>query len=133
MPQQWGLLDIIHQLESSGGTNPKARIANEVGALGDYQMRPAAFKDIQRMFPERWKRKKFEEVMLGQDAREAAGDYLEFLSVSLANDYGIAPNADALLGAYHSGPGNLKKLGPAGLDYMNKGLDMMAQKVQERY
>ena len=124
-PVQQGMtniLDIIFELESSSGANKKAYTPNNVGALGGYQLRPDAFKDIQRVFPEKWAKKSFKTVAKNDlIARKAASDYVNVIQMHLSNN-NIAPTMDALLAGYHSGMGNVVKgnIGKEGLNYLKK-------------
>lgn len=116
------ILDIIFELESSSGTSKKAYTPNKEGALGGYQLKPGAFLDIQRVFPERWAKKKFGTVAKNDMlAREAAGDYIKVIGMEFSR-FNLAPTMEALLAGYHSGMGNVLKgnIGQKGLDYVAK-------------
>lgn len=113
------LLDSIFMLESSEGRNKRAYRTNSVGALGGYQLTPAAFAEIQKLKPQ-WKGQRFDVVARNDAlAREAASDYLFVLTKQLENK-GIPLNNANLLAAYHSGAGNVRKgLGPYGRKYVS--------------
>ena len=121
-PGMTNILDIIFELESTSGTNKKAYVPNEEGALGGYQLKPGAFEDIQRVFPERWAKQKFNAVAKNDVlAREAASDYLQVIKMHYGNN-NLAPTVEALLAGYHSGMGNVVKgnIGEKGLEYIEK-------------
>ena len=116
------LLDMIFQLESSSGTDPKRLVENEEGALGSYQLKRGAIKDIQRVYKSKWAGKSFRDIALDDDlARQAANDYLSVIRMHLQNNR-VAPTLPALLAGYHSGMGNTVagNIGTKGLDYLSK-------------
>ena len=122
-PNYLNILDTIYELESSAGTNKAAYKENTQGALGGYQLKRGAIKDIQRVFPSKWKGKSFTDITMKDDvAREAASDYLKVISMHLINK-GMTPTMDALLASYHSGMGTVGKgrgLGEEGIEYLEK-------------
>jgi len=127
------ILDLIHQLESSGGKDKRAKVSNWAGALGEYQLTPVAFKDLQDKLPEKWRGYTFAEVALDSKlAREAAGDYVNLITNYLLN-YGIAPTRDAVLAAYHSGAKTVAKgkLGPEGLRYLERARALTGSPPEE--
>lgn len=124
------LLDIIFHLESSSGKNRKAYVPNAVGALGGYQITQPAFKDIQKAHPDFWGKLNFKDVALDDTlARKAASDILSINSQYLSK-MGVAPSEDSLLGAYHSGAGNVASntMGPFGRRYVETGMNLLMEK-----
>lgn len=111
-------LNVIYELESSSGRNRKAYTPNQYGAVGGYQLTPAAFTDVQRFKPSVWGKMKFNDVAVNDAlAREAARDYIDVLGRQL-RALDIVPTVDNLLAAYHSGAGNVGRLGPEGRNYV---------------
>ena len=122
MAQPVSILDLIYELESSSGKNPKAYKPNEYGALGGYQLRPGAFADLRRAHPKKWGAQKFENVAMNDGlARQAANDYIQLISQYLVQQ-NVVPTRDALLAGYHSGMGNTARgtIGPKGMKYLSR-------------
>ena len=118
-PQTSGLLDAIKAKESSGGTDPRARVLGPKGALGNFQLTASLYKDIQRDFPE-FKSISFEEAALTEGLdRQVAEAGLQSITRNLASE-GVASTPDAVIQAYHSGAGNVRRgtIGPEGKDYL---------------
>jgi len=121
------ILDVIYALESSSGTNKKAYVENEVGALGGYQIRRSTYKDIQRINKDRWGKIDFETVA-GDDrlSRLAANDYVNWIE-KYYTDRDISPSVENILLGYHSGVGNVRKgnIGKEGKNYIKRAHDIM--------
>jgi hypothetical protein len=114
-------LDAIKQLESSGGTNPAARKPNKYGALGNYQITPALYTDIQAHYPQ-FKDVPFERAALEEGLdRQVANAGLDVIEKQLTS-LGVDPTYPNIALAYHSGVGNVKKgkIGSQGLQYVTK-------------
>lgn len=122
MSNDMDILDVIFNLESSAGTNKRAYKSNKYGALGGYQIRPDAYKDVQRVFKSKWEGKDFNSVGMSNElSREAASDYLKVISMFYKNNK-IPITEDNLLLGYHSGMGNVAKgnIGKDGVGYIAK-------------
>lgn len=128
------LLDLIFEIESSGGRDKSAYVPNpKSGALGGYQMKVAAFQDIQKLYPKKWKGKSFKDTMLNDTtAREASKDYLQFLELDLANTYKIAPTRETMLAAYNQGA---KGISTGDKDTLSKAHDYVtkANNIKSKY
>ena len=127
VPKYGNILDLIYELESSSGQNKNAYKINVKGALGGYQLRAIAIKDIQQEFPEKWGGKSFKEIAMDDDtAREATGDYIKLIGRRLSYR-NIAPTEDALLASFHSGMSAViknKPLGIEGKNYLKKAQEL---------
>ena len=112
------ILDILSFLESSNNTNPKRLKENSDGALGEFQLTRGLFTDIKRDFPEH-RNVEFEDAALGPDRRKFAQLGLMSTGNNLAS-VGVAPTTDAVIQAYHSGPGNVASgnIGKDGKKYL---------------
>lgn len=122
-PDRSNMLDVTHEIESGSGTGDTSTV-NAEGALGEYQLiEDSSWAALQKHFPKKYGKKKFRDVALDPiQARDAANDYYQVLSLELANDYKVAPTAEAYGTAYHSGSKNVAKgtLGPHGQQYNSR-------------
>lgn len=113
-------LKAIMQLESSGGTNKAADTPNSYGALGDYQITPSFYKDVQKMNPDQFEDIPFQKAATDPNiSREVVDHGLDMIAKQLKS-MKVDPNLDNVILAYHSGIGNVKKgnIGPQGKKYL---------------
>ena len=125
------LLDSVHELESSSGRNPKAYIEDKFGSYGEYRIRRETYKDLQRLFPEKYGSKSFIVAMDNPKfAREAAKDYLGVIKGYLEQK-NVKPSAGMLLASYNGGMGNVARgtMTPEAMTYANRGLKMVTSKL----
>lgn len=124
-----GVIDVIHQLESSGGKDKSAGQENKEGAKGEYQIRRGAFQDVQKALPKKWNGYTWEEITGDSRlSRQAASDYLNIIS-NYYKSKGVQPTVDHLLLGYNQGMGNVVKgkIGKAGIEYVRRAHELMAK------
>ena len=124
-----GVVDIIHQLESSGGTDKRASKENKEGAKGEFQIHRGAFSDVQKALPKKWGGYKWDEVTSDSRlSKSAAGDYLNVIS-NYFKSKGVQPTVDHLLLGYNQGMGATArgKITKGGISYLAKAHALMSQ------
>lgn len=101
-------LDLVHKIESDEGKDPNSWRPNAAGALGPYQLRPIAWKDLQRVKPEVYGDVPFAKGAVDPVmARQAARDYL-ILNMEYLKNYGLPVNVDYVLASYNTGIGSVQ-------------------------
>ena len=111
--------------ESRGMTKAQKLKQGPAGELGTYQITPPAFRDLQRLMPEKYGKHDFYKIATDdQLAQEALMDYMGLLKDHYAKHWNIQPTDPNLLQMYNLGPGAFRrgKRNPAYVNTYYQGL-----------
>ena len=102
-------LDKVKRIESQGSSQETLRTPNASGAVGAYQLTPPAWKDLQRVYPDKYGSKTLMDTAADEGlGRQASNDYFKVIKGYLKN-YGMPETVENMLSAYSTGIGNVRK------------------------
>jgi len=109
----------VQYTETAGFSSDVYNKPNAFGAVGPYQLTPIAFKDLQRVYPNKYSKEAFNKVAVSPElSKTAMLDYMGVLR-GYAEKWGIDPSTENLLQMYNVGPGDFKK-GKRNQGYVDK-------------
>jgi hypothetical protein len=102
-------LENLSGAETDWGTNPNMNKPNSKGALGMFQITPIAYKDLQRVKPEIYKKASFQKVATDPVMSQQAVWDLMNINAGYLQHFKLPVNTESLLQAYNVGIGSYRK------------------------